>query len=248
MNKVYDCFMFFNELDLLEIRLNILDPYVDFFVLGEAVETFSGKPKPLWYDENKKRFAKWEHKILHRIIGKKETDSSFERAYYQKGALQDALTHLDDADIVYFGDLDEIWQPQMVDDKVYKIKQLNYCYYLNQRSSEEWIGTIVGRWGTIKQGNFNVFRGDPMFYKTGGWHFTNMGGIDQIEMKLDAYDHQEYNTEENKAKINERIREGKDYVGRSHDWQGNPFTFWKDESNWPQYLKDHKEKYQHLCL
>jgi len=45
MPKVYDCFTFFNELDLLEIRLNILDPYVDYFVIHESTETFSGKSK-----------------------------------------------------------------------------------------------------------------------------------------------------------------------------------------------------------
>ncbi len=44
----YDCFTLFNELDLLEIRLSILDEYVDYFVLCESVETFSGKRKPLY--------------------------------------------------------------------------------------------------------------------------------------------------------------------------------------------------------
>ena len=54
MAKVYDTFLFFNELDLLEIRLNILDDYVDYFVLCEANQTFSGKDKKLYYKENKK--------------------------------------------------------------------------------------------------------------------------------------------------------------------------------------------------
>jgi hypothetical protein len=66
--KIYDCFNFFNELELLEIRLNILDPYVDYFVILEATETFTGKPKKLFYQENKEIFKKWEHKIIHHII------------------------------------------------------------------------------------------------------------------------------------------------------------------------------------
>jgi len=65
MRKIYDCFCFFNELDLLELRFNILDPYVDYFVLSEASVTHTGQPKPYYYEENKKRFAKWEHKIIH---------------------------------------------------------------------------------------------------------------------------------------------------------------------------------------
>jgi hypothetical protein len=66
--KIYDIFSFFNELDLLEIRLNILDPYVDYFVIVEATQTFSGHPKPLYYQENRERFKKWEKKIIHQIV------------------------------------------------------------------------------------------------------------------------------------------------------------------------------------
>ena len=53
---VYDCFSFFNELDLLEIRLNVLKDVVDKFVLVEATRTHTGRPKPLYYEENKARF------------------------------------------------------------------------------------------------------------------------------------------------------------------------------------------------
>ena len=51
--KIVDVFPFFNELDLLDIRLNVLDPYVDCFIISEATKTFQGGDKPLWYDENK---------------------------------------------------------------------------------------------------------------------------------------------------------------------------------------------------
>jgi len=65
---IYDAFLFFNELDLLEIRLSILDPYVDYFVISESTVTFSGLKKPLYYLENKDRFKKFEHKIIHKIV------------------------------------------------------------------------------------------------------------------------------------------------------------------------------------
>jgi beta-1,4-mannosyl-glycoprotein beta-1,4-N-acetylglucosaminyltransferase len=67
--------MFFNELDLLELRLNILDPYVDYFVISEATITFSGKAKPLYYLENKIRFKKFEDKIIHNIVN--DTPNNF---------------------------------------------------------------------------------------------------------------------------------------------------------------------------
>ncbi len=66
--KIYDTFLFFNELDLLEIRLNTLDDIVDYFVITEASATFSGRKKPLYYNENKQRFKHFHNKIIHNVI------------------------------------------------------------------------------------------------------------------------------------------------------------------------------------
>lgn len=68
MDKVYDGFLFFNELELLDIRLNLLDPIVDHFVIMEATKTFSGLDKPLYYNENKERFSKFADKIIHIVV------------------------------------------------------------------------------------------------------------------------------------------------------------------------------------
>jgi beta-1,4-mannosyl-glycoprotein beta-1,4-N-acetylglucosaminyltransferase len=65
--RVFDSFIFFNELDLLELRLNILNDVVDYFVLTESPWTVSGNSKPLYYQENKERFEKFNHKIIHNI-------------------------------------------------------------------------------------------------------------------------------------------------------------------------------------
>ena len=242
---IYDCFSFFNELDLLEIRLNILDEHVDFFVLSESEETFSGLVKPLYYQENKERFAKWNHKIIHHINGKIETNNSFERAFFQKESILKSLDVIKDDDIVYYGDLDEIWKPQEVDDNVYKLHQINYAYYLNYRSSEQWIGTLVGKYTNIKEMGLNFHRANPQHFKhDGGWHFTSMGGADQIRKKLEAYDHQEYNLEWIKNTIEERMREGKDFAARPNDWKGVPFSFWIDETELPEFILQNKEKYE----
>ena len=66
--KIYDAFLFFNELDLLEIRLNLLNDLVDYFVISESNLTFSGRPKPLYYSENKNRFKQFEKKIIHQVF------------------------------------------------------------------------------------------------------------------------------------------------------------------------------------
>ena len=179
---IYDLTQIFNELDLLEIRLNILDEHVDFFVIGESTQTFSGKPKPLYYLENKERFAKWNHKIRHVVIPEITTDDVYERTGFQKDYLRKALVDCDPEDVIYYGDVDEIWKPQLLDGK---LQQLNYCYYLNQRSSEDWQGT--NRCVFKELPNLNALRANhDRVLKDGGWHFTNMGGIDQLRKKIDA--------------------------------------------------------------
>ena len=256
---IYDCFTFFNELDMLEIRLNILDPHVDFFVICESTETFSGKKKPLYFLENEARFTKWLPKILHIVTQGRGSEDAFQNAAFQKDLIRSYLSrkwNAKDNDIVYFGDVDEIWNPELkppfgmfgeADQVWYNLRQLNYAYYLNNRSSEEWIGTFVGLWRVVKHFSFNKMRADHTHVlDNGGWHFTNMGGAEQIRKKLEAYDHQEYNTDDVKEKIEERMANGQDYVGRGRDWRGVPFEMRMDESDWPMYLIENRAKYEHL--
>jgi len=239
----YDITTFFNELDLLELRLNILDRHVDKFIITEAEETFSGFSKPLYYAENKERFTKWNDKIIHNIVGRIEAVDPFIRAAHQKNS---ALALIDDPEaLIYFGDTDEIWTPQ-TQGKI-KLRQYNYCYYLNERSSEDWYGTVVGRRKdfTSLTDARETWERIPSY---AGWHFTNMGGIDQIIKKTNSYDHaHELNHNWIKDHIQENIEKGLDYLGRPLDYQGNPFKFWIEEDNWPQYLKDNKHRFLHLC-
>ena len=73
--KIYDCFQFFDEEMLLDLRLNILDKYVDKFVINEATYMHSGKPKKLLFDINK--FSKFKDKIIY-IIVDQEPESLYE--------------------------------------------------------------------------------------------------------------------------------------------------------------------------
>ena len=63
--KIYDCFPIFNEMDLLEIRLELMYGYVDHFIISECDYTFSGLKKPFYFEENKERFSKYLDKIIH---------------------------------------------------------------------------------------------------------------------------------------------------------------------------------------
>ena len=66
--KIYDCFMFFDEEMLLDLRLNIMNKYVDKFIITEATYMHSGKPKKLGFDINK--FSKFKDKIIYHVVDK----------------------------------------------------------------------------------------------------------------------------------------------------------------------------------
>src|SRR5262249_48262662 len=68
LNKIFDCFMFFNELEILSIRLKELYDVVHRFVIIEAPVTHQGKPKPLYFHENSERFRTFSDKIHHVVV------------------------------------------------------------------------------------------------------------------------------------------------------------------------------------
>lgn len=144
--RVFDCFSFYDELDLLEIRLNVLNDVVDFFVLSESTRTFTGKPKPLHYDENKARFDKFAHKIRHIIVDdteyKAETDV-WQREFDQKNSVFRELHDCNKDDFVIISDVDEIVNPNAIisamdnfPNSISAFKQPCFYYFLNCRSTE----------------------------------------------------------------------------------------------------------------
>lgn len=276
---IYDIFTFYNELDLLKIRLEILNSKVDYFILIECVETFSGISKPLYYQDNKHLFNKYNHKIIHYVTT--NPPKSFEdlqnrlknndidkleqniiqnaltspnvpigelhwlKEFYQKESIKKSLVDLNDNDICFIGDLDEIWNPNINysidEDSIYKLRQKVYSGFMNLRSNELWAGTLVTKYKNIKNSVLSHLRVHSRtnyeYIENAGWHFTFMGGIDQIKLKLNAYGHQEYNNDYIKNNIQNSLNENKDVLGR------NEFKFWLDESELPEYLIKNKQKY-----
>jgi len=111
---VYDCFPFFNELELLEIRLHELNDVVDYFVLVEAKESFTGFEKPLYFEENKARFNKFEDKIIHLVIDAfpnlpmDPEKAHWARERYTRDYIKKGLNNCSDSDVIFISDLDEI--------------------------------------------------------------------------------------------------------------------------------------------
>ena len=280
---VYDIFLFFNELDLLEIRLQMLNDKVDKFVIIECIETFSGNPKPLFYQENKDRFKEWEHKIIHYIIQdpviswpelrsrlNKPNITKLEeniihhalttthvppgelhwlKEFYQKECIRIPLQGLNDDDICFISDLDEIWNPELnydlEDSTVYKLKQIVYSGYMNLESNEPWAGVTLTKYKNIKNSSTNHLdnpsRNPYKYIDNGGWHFTFMGGPDMVKLKIESYSHQEFNNDAVKSKIVENVKSNKDIFYRP-----SQFEVVEIDGSFPQYIRDNQEKYQYL--
>lgn len=123
----YDCFTFFNELDLLEIRLNTLADVVDRFVITEATRTHRGQPKELLFEKNRKRFAAFADKIIYLVVDdllpeEEISKDAFHLAWVnenrQRNELARGLKDLQDDDVILVSDLDEIPRPEKVAEAV----------------------------------------------------------------------------------------------------------------------------------
>lgn len=267
--KVYDLFYLLNELDLLEIRLNILNDYVDQFVIVESTETFSGMPHELQYEKHKERFAKWKDKITYYVVNDFPKDTSllemaknnsnvgagehyWVREFYQKESAKKALAklNLNDTDVVFVSDLDEIWNPiklkELTDfskSEIIRPKQLAYYYYLNNRCNEVngWTGTIAVQYKTIKENCLNDLRTRKKTkyaeVNDGGWHFGFMGGVEGAKRKMAEWRHPAY------ADWLETLE---DRVNKNVDYRGRKFKYWTDESDLPDYVLKNKDKYRKL--
>lgn len=140
---IIDCFPFFNELDLLELRLNELDSVVDRFVLVEAARTFQNQPKKYYFEENKQRYAKFLHKIEHVKVERfpKFNFKKFRKTKpwdfdnYQKNQVAIGLNRLSIApdDVIIISDLDEIPKAELVEKYAKvpgaKVFHLFFSYY-----------------------------------------------------------------------------------------------------------------------
>ncbi len=260
---IFDVFMFNGEFDVLEIRLNILNDYVDKFIIVEAPVTFSGNKKPLYFLEQEKRFEKWLPKIKYYVVdvddpilwemARKSPNTEYGkgashwlREFVIKESIKKALIGLDDEDVCFISDCDEIWNPETltkIREGTYRLRQKMYVYYLNMRSSEEWAGTLLAKYRHIKDACLNHLRTDKHeIIENDGWHFSSVGGVEELRRKLnDSYTAESNNSSEVQAKLADRYGK-EDFLGRPFNW-----VYTVDDSSWPQFLKDNREKYKDLC-
>ena len=116
--KIYDCFTFFNELELLDLRLKELYNHVDYFVLVEATLTHTGKPKELIFEKNKDKYSDYLDKIIYVKVNDLPDYNDFEGIWepenFQRNCIVRGLTNAEDSDVIMVSDIDEIPRPSAI--------------------------------------------------------------------------------------------------------------------------------------
>jgi|SRR5664280_574543 len=280
---IYDCFTFFNELELLELRLNELAGVVDKFVVVEATRTFSNQPKPLYFRENRERFAKFAGQIIHVVVNDSpDTANAWEMQRMQRNCIGRGLTQCRPDEWVMVSDLDEIpratavakaarefpFKTDLVSNAIHvtlnsafiksifhrkgfrqrlrrnhpyvlKFEQDYYCYFLNCRSADISYGTRMMRYRDFSCAEELRYTGYKII-KNGGWHFSWMGGVEQMQKKMAACSHREHDQPQfnNSEHIIRAISEGRSLFEDQVKLEFIPL-----DNSFPRDVVEHPEKY-----
>ena len=110
--RIFDCFTFFNEFDLLELRLQTLWDVVDSFVIVEANCTFTGKPKTYAFLDNPDRFKPYMSKIVHvKVEDMPIAKGAWACEHHQRQSIANGLSQAKPDDFIIVADADEIVKP-----------------------------------------------------------------------------------------------------------------------------------------
>jgi glycosyltransferase involved in cell wall biosynthesis len=261
--KVIDSFMFFNEFDMLKLRLNYLNDVVDHFIISESNYTHSGKSKPYYLDEvwndipatirNKIIRVKYEPNINQFNIPTNVTECDLENGNWklereQRNLITQQLSQFSQNDLFMISDVDEIPRKEVVKNFTGARFDEDFCYvarcemfYFNFTtfSHANCPGTVFTSVQNALNKGCDYLRGNrfeifPVEF--GGWHFTYLGSVEQIKNKLESFAHQEYNKEQytNEENILRAIKTKTDLFQREHEKTFQEYDFYR----FPEDLRD----------
>ena len=258
---IYDCFQYFNEDQMVDLRLNILDKYVDYFVISESTRTHQGKIKEINFDINK--FKKFKDKIKFVVADYKKkidfnnhTGGESPVEQHQRNHLMEGIKNALPDDFIILSDSDEI--PDFT-----KIKNINlikrfaafsqkmFMYKLNLQNISEsnWIGSKITRkkfitsmqdLRNLKFKKYPFWRIDKYNQQiiNGGWHFSFLQTPQQILTKIKSFSHGEFNSKNvNEKKIEEKIIQNKDIFNRNTELKKISIS-----NDYPEYIIQNKDK------
>jgi len=266
--KLIDCFMYFDEDLMLDLRLNVLNENVDKFIIAEATRDHAGNEKKLNFDI--KKFSKFKDKIHHLIIDdipinvkskKKNWSANHWRDQHQRNAIARGFHSCHDDDLIMISDIDEIPDPKKISE--FKVKNKYACFMQKNFQSKlnllnvtdkYWMGTKIcqkkflksPQWlreiKTKKRPFWKFYKAkEPQLILDGGWHFSFLKKPKDIVKKITVYSHQEFNREDivNEKKIEERIKNKVDIFERN-------FTYKKIDmdQSYPDYILKNLNKFE----
>ena len=256
---VYDCFMFSNELLVLEVRLNELYEHVDRFVLVEATRAFNGQPKPLHFADNRERFRPFLDKIVHVVVDDLPplSGDAWVLENFQRNAILRGLDGAAPDDLVMLSDADEIPRAAsiarfegplaVVENRLYYYRfnlQMHHARdrFLSTRMTRRRLlrtpqalrrrkGRVYPWWRLDKPRN-------PQIIADGGWHFSYLLDVDGIAEKVAASAHQEFADARftDRARIERCIREGGDLFDRG----GRRLEKVPIDESFPEWVRRHQ--------
>ena len=206
---IYSSTIFFNEYDLLDLKIAEELPHVDKMYITESPFTFTGNPKPLNFPIEK---YKDNDKIVYLVTPEeiyKDCNVAWDREFLQRNYAQTIIQFADD-DFCFVTDMDEIICGEKFPYLIQEVKQHRFIG-MSMRSYVYWINVVVLNqvWeppfaaiGSLcKQYSFQNMRNrkvhDPVVaVQDCGNHFSYLGGVDAIAYKLKSYSHVECGTPE----------------------------------------------------
>jgi beta-1,4-mannosyl-glycoprotein beta-1,4-N-acetylglucosaminyltransferase len=263
---IYDCFQFFNEEHILDLRLNILNEFVDFFVIAESTTDHQGNKKKLNFDS--KKFKKFNNKIIYIVID--DTSEVIKKPHiggeslveqHQRNSLTRGLKNCHDNDLIILSDVDEVPdlnKLHLFDKKnkyaVFSQRMFNYKINLLNETENNWLGSKVclkknlksPQWlRNLKFKKYPFWRIDKprkiQIIENGGWHFAYLQTPENIAKKIKSFAHGEFNKEHfiDEENIRKKISMGIDIFDRGINYKKVEL----DES-FPKYITDNKAKFK----
>ena len=265
--KIYDCFSYWDEDLLLDLRLNILSDYVDYFVIVEGNKTWQNNSKRLRFDIDK--FPNFKKKIIYiPVEDMPDGDDPYLRENFQRNCILRGLKHSSEDDIIIISDLDEIPNPKKIkefkiDMKYAAFKQKHYYYKINLQSTINpyWLGSRIcikkflksPQWlRNLKFKKRPFWRIDKLrlnnIIENGGWHFCNLKSAEQLLYKYrnlcetnDPYHFKEKIDVKylQIEEIEKKIHLGSDIIGRKEFYKPQMI-----DNSFPNYILENLEKFK----
>ena len=259
--KIYDCFTFYNEFDLLEIRLRELYDHVDHFVLVEADRTFQNRVKPLLYQENKERYAQWADKIIYvPVTDMPQGDNAWTREEHQRNAIMRGCGDAAPEDIIIISDCDEIPRAAAVDQlrvseqTVFGLRMplFNFKFnYMRTTPGEYDLWAMAARRAVFNQHSPEQLRNARFQFnhygyaavqdnfeviEHAGWHFGYLGNKEYLIDKVQSFSHTEVNRPDfiEQIDIEASIRERKEWNRQ----QSNQYKIVELDDYFPVAVRD----------